>query len=133
MSEVVPVALLLADRVIEEMNHKKAIIGTFTTFRAPRFPVVFPPWYIYAAATNLEPDSHSYSLTIAHRETQHVVYSGGGEFKVEDLLAVPEFVNVAPGVVFNKEGIHVVTFCIDGKEILTRLFDVKLVGSAGGE
>ena len=41
-TEPVFVALLAADRVITEDNGKKAIIGTFTQFNAPKFPVFRP-------------------------------------------------------------------------------------------
>jgi len=64
MAEPVLVALLFADRVIvEEKNKKKTIVGTFTRFYSDKFPVSFPPWYIYAAVTNISED-HSFSLNL---------------------------------------------------------------------
>ena len=53
MPEPVFVALLIADRVITEDNQKKGIIGTFTQFTVRQVPAALPPWFIYAAVTNV--------------------------------------------------------------------------------
>ena len=63
MPEPVFVALLLADRVITEDNQKKAIIGTFTQFTVRQVPAGLPPWYVYAAVTNLAGE-HPFSLNL---------------------------------------------------------------------
>ncbi len=131
MTEPVFVALLFADRVIEEINHKKTIVGTFTTFNAPRFPVLFPPWFIYAAVTNIEPKEHNFSIIVAHKDSQHVILSSGGDFKVENRANAPEFVLAVNNAPFPKEGPYVVTFNIDGKEIMSRILEVKLRPATG--
>lgn len=79
MSEPVFVGLLFADRVIEEIGHKKGIIGTFTTFNSPQYPVMFPPWFIYAAVTNLDPGKYSFAINLSSKDTQLVIFSVGGE------------------------------------------------------
>ncbi|HUX21735.1 MAG TPA: hypothetical protein VMW69_10890, partial [Spirochaetia bacterium] len=61
MSESEPVlaGLLFADRIITETNRKKTIVGTFNRFNAQKLPAVFPPWFIYAAVTNVT-GTHSF-------------------------------------------------------------------------
>ena len=126
------VALLIADRVIEETNHKKGIIGTFTTFNTSEFPAMFPPWYIYGAVTNLIPDKlYSFSIALAHEESQHVLFSFAGEFVVPNRTAVPEF-SAPVSVGFPKEGNYVVRFCVGGKTIGTRILEVNLRPPTGG-
>ena len=66
MPEPVFVALLIADRVVTEDNQKKGIIGTFTQFTVRQVPAALPPWYIYAAVTNLAGE-HVFSLNLLFR------------------------------------------------------------------
>lgn len=49
-----------ADRVITENKGKKAIIGTFSIFHSPVFPITFPPWFIYASVSNIDEDGQNY-------------------------------------------------------------------------
>ena len=50
--EPVVVAMLFADQVIVEANtNKKTLVGTFNRFFSRKFPVRFPPWFIYVAFT----------------------------------------------------------------------------------
>ncbi|GAI42417.1 unnamed protein product, partial [marine sediment metagenome] len=83
MGEPVLVALLYADRVIvEEGNHKKSIIGSFTRFFADKIPTSFPPWYIYAAVTNLS-GPHAFSINLVHDKEKQVVVPISGKFEVK--------------------------------------------------
>jgi hypothetical protein len=134
MSEPLFVSLLFADRVIEEINHKKTIVGTFTTFNAENFPAMFPPWFIYAAATNIQPEEeHNYTLNVANRDTQAVVLSANQKFGTSERGVVAEFIIPAANVVFPTEGTYLVEFRIDGRELITRTLEVrKREKTAGG-
>ena len=91
MPEPVFVALLLADRVITEDNQKKGIIGTFNTFNLRQLPALLPPWFIYAAVTNLLGD-HSFSLSLVADRSQQVLFSAGGRVAVDSPRRVVELV-----------------------------------------
>ena len=123
MPEPVFVALLLADRIITEDNQKKAIIGTFTQFTVRQVPAALPPWFIYAAVTNLAGE-HPFSLNLVFDRSQQVVFSAGGTLKVDDPRRVVELVIPVPNVVFPEAGTYVVSFHVGGEQIGSRILDV---------
>lgn len=123
MPEPVFVALLIADRVITEDNQKKGIIGTFTQFTVRQVPAALPPWFIYAAVTNLAGE-HSFSLNLLFDRSQQVIFSAGGKVSVDDPRRVVELVIQVPNVVFPDEGTYNISFHIDGDLIATRILDV---------
>jgi hypothetical protein len=123
MGEPVLVALLFADRVIEEVNHKKGIIGTFSRFYSERFPVSFPPWFVYAAVTNLEGEN-DFSLNLFYEEKKQVIFARNGKFKVENAGSVVELIFPVLGAVFPEEGVYSLTFNIDGAPVGSRILEV---------
>ncbi len=123
MPEPVFVALVMADRVITEDNGKKGIIGTFTQFHARQFPAFFPPWFLYAAVTNLQGD-HAFSITVASDESQQVVFSVNGQFSVDDPRKVVELVVPVLHAPFPAAGTYAVIFQVDGEQIGSRLLEV---------
>jgi hypothetical protein len=125
MPEPVFVALLLADRVITEDNQKKGIIGTFTQFTVRQVPAGLPPWFVYAAVTNLAGE-HPFSLNLVVDRTQQVIFSAGGTLRVDDPRRVVELVIPVPGVVFPETGTYVVMFHVAGDQIGSRILDVVL-------
>lgn len=126
MTEPVFVALLVADRVISEDNGKKGVIGTFTQFNALQFPARFPPWFVYAAVTNLV-DEHSFSLNVVNDETQQVVFSAAGQFRVDRPRKVVELVVPVVNVVFPSPGTYNLLFNIDGQQLGSRLIETAKV------
>ena len=128
MSEPVFVALLLADRVITEDNQKKGIIGTFTQFTVRQVPAGLPPWFVYAAVTNISGE-HPFSLNLVVDRTQQVIFSAGGTLRVDDPRRVVELVIPVPSVVFPAAGTYVVTFHVEGEQIGSRILDVGLAES----
>ncbi len=123
MAEPVFVALLIADRVITEDNQKKAIIGTFTQFTVRQLPAALPPWFMYAAVTNIAGE-HAFSLNLIYDRSQQVIFSAGGKVSVDEPRRVVELVIQVPNVVFPEEGTYNVSFHIDGELIATRILDV---------
>lgn len=123
MTEPVFVALLMADRVITEDNQKKAIIGTFTQFTVRQVPAGMPPWFIYAAVTNLAGE-HPFSVNLVFDRSQQVIFSAGGNLKVDETRRVVELVIPVPNVVFPEAGTYVVSFHVGGEQIGSRILDV---------
>ncbi len=123
MTEPVFVALLMADRVITEDNQKKAIIGTFTQFTVRQVPAGLPPWFIYAAVTNLAGE-HPFSVNLVLDKSQQVIFSAGGTLKVDEPRRVVELVIPVPNVVFPEAGTYVVSFHVGGDQIGSRILDV---------
>jgi hypothetical protein len=132
MGDEVLVGLLFADRVIEEINHKKTIVGTFTHFHSPRFPAAFPPWYVYAAATNIEPEKHNFSLVLCDNSSQMVVFSAGGEFEVAERTTVIELMFPMLNVTFPSASDYNLLFHIDGRQVGSRTLHVKVLEKSGG-
>ena len=128
MPEPVFVALLLADRVITEDNQKKAIIGTFTQFTVRQVPAGLPPWFIYAAVTNVAGEQ-PFSLNLVFDKSQQVIFSAGGTLTVDDPRRVVELVIPVPNVVFPETGTYVVSFHVGGDQIGSRILDVIIPDS----
>jgi hypothetical protein len=123
MPEPVFVALLMADRVITEDNQKKGIIGTFTRFTVRQFPAVLPPWFLYAAVTNLSGE-HNFSVNMIADRTQQVTFSAAGKINVDSPRRVVELVIQVANAVFPEEGAYMVLFFIDGQQIGSRILEV---------
>jgi hypothetical protein len=122
--EPVLVALLFADRVlVEEGNHKKTIVGTFTEFHADKFPAVFPPWFIYAAATNIEGE-HSFSLNLVLEKESQIVLGINGKMKAGHRNKVNELVFPIQRAIFPGPGTYTLTFNIGGAPVGSRLLEV---------
>lgn len=130
MAEPVLVGLIFADRVITENNNKRGIIGTFNRFFAESFPVVFPPWAIYAAVTNLT-GTHNFSINLVDDESAHVIVAIGGEFGVERSIDVAEFPIMLGAVKFLHEGLYTLTFNVNGRQIGSRVLTVELKSQTG--
>jgi hypothetical protein len=128
MTEPVFVALLMADRVITEDNQKKGILGTFTQFTVRQVPAALPPWFIYAAVTNIVGE-HPFSLNLVFDKSQQVIFSAGGTLKVDDPRRVVELVIPVPNVVFPEAGTYVVSFHVGGEQIGSRILDVIIPAS----
>lgn len=104
MPEPVLVALLFADRVLTEQgNLKKTIVGTFTRFFADNFPVSFPPWYLFAAVTNLDKGKRSFTVNLVSNKDQ-VVLGINGEIKVKEEHTVIELIFPIGKAIFRKLG-----------------------------
>jgi hypothetical protein len=125
-SEPALVALLFADKIITENNNKKGVIGTFTQFFSQNFPILFPPWAIYAAATNMTGE-HEFALTLANAETRQVILPVNGKFVANDKDDVIELGITIMNAVFPKEGRYALEFAIDGEIIGSRILRVNLV------
>jgi len=132
MTEPVLVGLLFADRIITEKNDKRGIIGTFSRFNSPRFPVAFPPWYIYAAVTNLSKREHEFALNLVCDATNQVIVPLSGKISVEDPSNIVEITPMIAGAVFPQAGKYSLTFYIDGNQVGARNIEVKLLKQAGG-
>lgn len=123
MPEPVFVALLLADRVVTEDNQKKGIIGTFTQFVTPRLPASFPPWFIYAAATNLVGEN-SFSLKMVCDETGEPVFAAEGKLNVDNPRKVVELVIPVVNVVFPLAGTYTLLFTLEEEPLGSRVLEV---------
>lgn len=117
-------ALLFADKIIEEKNGKKGIIGVFSNFNFPNFPAGVPEWFIYVAFSNIT-GKHTFSLNLAHDDDQLVILPIGGEFEIPEGSPGTEVVFPVRGLVFPKSGNYTLTFNIDGNQIGARILSVQ--------
>ena len=119
-------ALLFADRIITEDNGKKGLIGVFTCFNFPGFPIQAPPWFVFVAMDNVPEGKHSFTVNINRDDSKQVVFSASGEFGVEGPDTVGELSLPIPSVAFPGDGSYLVTFLVDGRETAQRFLKVNL-------
>lgn len=132
MTEWVVHALLTADRIIEERNGKKALIGVFDHFNLTSFPSVgIPPWYIYISVANLSEGKHQCVVNVVADESHAVLFSSSGELEVNDTIAPVEVI-MPVSVVFPSPGIYTVTLHLNGEEALSRSLRVLPLTEAEG-
>ncbi len=122
-------ALLMADRVIQENNGKRGIIGSFNTFNFPTFPATAPPFFVYANVEDFE-GAHEFSVTIAREGAELVVFSAGGEIRFESGKEA-ELILPAFGVTFPKEGVYNLIFRVGHNQYGSRRIIVN-TKQAGG-
>ena len=118
--EVAVHALLTADKVIEEKNGKKSVIGIFRNINLPKFPHNSPsPWYVFVSFTNVS-GKHSLTVNMAHDESVQVIISVNGEIEskrpADDVDVILE---VSP--VFPSPGNYTITVNLDGGQIASRV------------
>ncbi len=124
MEEPVFIGLLFADKIITEDNGKKSIIGTFSVFNSKVYPVVFPPWFIYAGFTNIQ-GKHEFAINLVKDDSQQVILPISGQFDSKDRANVVELTFAIGGAVFPGAGIYSLTFHIDGKQVGSRILQAK--------
>ena len=122
-------ALLMADRVIQENNGKRGIIGSFNTFNFSKFPATAPPFYVYANIEDFE-GIHEFSVTVAREGAELVGFSAGGETKFEPGKEA-EIIIPAFGVTFPKEGIYNLIFRVGNEQYGSRRIIVDLKQAGG--
>lgn len=119
------VGLLFADRIINEDNGKKGIIGTFNRFFAPQFPVNFPPWAIYAAVTNIQ-GPLKFSVRLVHNEDEEkVVIPIEGDMNVPSINDVAELIFSINNAIFPIPGKYNLTFSIGNEIVGSRVLFVE--------
>ena len=127
MPEIVFNALLLADRVLTEDNGKKGILGIFNKFNFPNLPAVAPPWFVYASFENLV-GQNEFTVNIAQKESQEVVFSAGGQVDIQDPTQGIEIAIPVPPVRFGRSGKYLLVFLLNGKDVASRVFEVAVTG-----
>lgn len=132
--EPVLVALLFADRVIvEHQNMKKTIVGTFTRFHTEKFPALFAPWFIFAAATHFV-GRHPFSLDLTSEAEKQGVIAINGEVNSDDVNKVNEFIFPINKAIFPGAGMYILTFKIGDVKVGSRLLEVvPQAQTSGGE
>ena len=132
MREWVIHALLTADKVIEERNGKKAIIGVFDNVNIDTFPSHgIPPWHIYAAIANLSEEEHKFAINIVYDDTNQAIYGISGKLNIKDPILPVEIV-AQVAVMFPGAGTYTVSLHIDGEQALTRVIRVRAAPEQSG-
>ena len=127
MPEVVFNALLLADRVFAEDNGKKGILGIFHKLNFPSLPAIAPPWFVYASFENVI-GQNDFTVNIARKESQELVFSAGGQIDMQDPTQGVEIAIPIPPIKFMRSGKYLLVLQLNGKDIASRVFDVAIVG-----
>lgn len=120
---IVSYALLCADRVITENNGKKGLIGVFSGFQFPAFPSPPTHWFIYAGLANLH-GKQDFALNLVHEESQHVLFSVGGEISATTGHQEVELVVPVANLVFQRAGSYVLTLNVGGIPAASRVLRV---------
>ena len=123
--EINLLAFLFADRVIEERNGKKGIIGVFNRFTLQKFPATPAPWFVFCATDNMPVGEFGFTLNITREASKAVVCSVEGEIKIDDASMGFELVLPMPPIQFPKEGTYVVSLLFDGRTVIDRVLHVE--------
>lgn len=130
--EPVLLALLCADKVItEEGTHKRSVIGTFNNFHSQKFPIAFPPWFVYVAFTNVSGE-HDLTLNIVDRSNDYNVYSANATLNSQETTAQIELSIPVVNASFPKPGKYEVSLSLDGRHLGARTLNVLQIQSMGG-
>jgi hypothetical protein len=119
MPEPLLTALLVADTIVTEDNGKKVIVGVFSKFNLPQFPMVVPPWFLFASVENLE-GHNTFTVNFARADTQEVAFSASGEMQIQDPASPVEIVMVVPPIQFRSPGTYVLQFLVNGSVLISR-------------
>jgi hypothetical protein len=85
--------------------------------------VVFPPWFIYAAATNFAGE-FSFSVNLVLEKDRQVVLGISGKVKADNRNKVNEFIFPIQRAIFPSAGTYSLTFNIGGVQVGSRLLEV---------
>ena len=125
MGEPVFLALLTADKVITEKNEKKGIIGTFSRLGTTKFPVSFPPWWIYASATNIAGE-HKFSVDIYASDGKRL-FSAKGNLDINNSDQIIEIAIPVVACAFPQAGSYSVLLSLDDMQIGARVLHVDKI------
>lgn len=133
MLEINTHAFLFADRIITENNGKKGLIGVFTCFNFPGFPIQAPPWFVFVAMDNIPEGKHGFTINIVRNENKQVVFSASGEFSTRGPSDGAELSFPIPPIQFPGDGKYLVSFVMGSREISQRFLQVNLQQAKGAQ
>ncbi len=126
-SEAIPVGIILSDHVIREQgSNKLTLIGCFTRYNLPRFPIQVPPFWITLLLTNFAgPGKYSIGARIEIPQKSIIVVNASGSIEFSDLQwqsgggrdNVFELPIRVPQTQFSFPGTYQVTVLFEGDEI----------------
>ena len=128
-----PIALVVCDNVYRESGGKTALVGLFTRINVQRTPVKHPRLCVYAAVTDIRPDT-VFKLDIVHSETDHAVASLQGP--PPDAVApttICDFSFEFRDLIFPEPGRYYIRFWGGDALLLQRPFDVVETEKQGKE
>ncbi|MCW7475541.1 DUF6941 family protein [Leptospira levettii] len=123
-------AIIFADRVIEEKNNKKGIIGTFDTIFAPNFPVTALPWGVYVALSGIE-NIVQFSLTLQGNDAKNPLIRLDGELKSNSKDSMIELPLNFENVTFPEPGEYTFSLQVDGKVVGARVIKLMIANMPG--
>lgn len=77
-------------------------------------------------------EDHTFSISLIHDESEMVLISDGGEFRVETRLTVAEFALAVVNNSFPKPGLYTAIFAVDRRQLVSRKLELKLRTETGG-
>lgn len=127
--------ILLSDlSIVEQGTQKRSIIGCFDQLNFRQFPVKIGRFFITAWVTNVQGSVNELDFTIRIQEksSAHVVFSSSSKinfheqqnFERDKVLAISTPV---VGMAISNPGIYSVVLILNGDEIGSRDFQVRLV------
>ena len=133
MTKPSPIALVVCDNVYKEASGKTALVGLFNRIIASKFPATHPRLCVYAAVTDIHPNTR-FRLTIVNAETDHKVAGLSGP--VPDNISptsICDFDFSLQGLTFPEPGRYYIQFWGNDHLLLQRPFEVEQTQPSGGK
>lgn len=123
----VGIALLVCDSVYQERSGKRALIGLFDCITATKFPVSHSRMTIFAAITDIRPNT-SLKIDIVHGETDEKVFEATGPPPDETTpTKIVDLVFEIDGVKFPEAATYFVRLFGNGQILLQRPFELRQI------
>ncbi|GBF44469.1 hypothetical protein LPTSP2_37720 [Leptospira ellinghausenii] len=125
MSNPKVLAIIFADKIIEEKNNKKGIIGTFDTVYAPAFPMAPFPWGVYISITGVIGKA-SFSLILQKLNAEEPLLKLDGDLEGRDPEGMIEIPLNFENVQFHEPGDYKFSVMIDNVIVESRKLRVNI-------
>jgi len=126
-------AIVFADRVIEEKNNKKGIIGTFEKIFSQVFPVTLQTWGCYIALTNIS-GKNKFTVKIKNSapSPQEYVLEMNGEIVTEKSSGLVEVIFNVSGLTVKNAGEYLFEVYINDEFLDSRILSIEFLNAENG-
>lgn len=127
MSKPKVLAIIFADRIIEEKNNKKGIIGTFDQVFSAGFPMNPFPWGVYVGISGINGKA-TFSLVLQKQDGKDPLIKIDGDLDGKDPEGMIEIPLNFENVQFPEPGNYYFSVSINDEVLESRKLKVQILG-----